>query len=128
MGLLSGQLAKAVYAGFKGKLSKGQLRRAVSAPSGGLDGYGDPISLDDQLFPFEGFDDGYDAAYAKTAGIPESDTKVNIFAASLATRPTKDDKVEIPLGSGSWFQVRRVSSDPATALWVCQSYQCKAPG
>lgn len=127
MGLLSGQLAKAVYAGFKGKLLKGQLRRTVSATSGGLDSLGDPISVDDSLFSFEGFTENYDASYAARAGIPETDLKVNIFAASLATTPTKDDKAEIPLGSGIWYQVRSFATDPATALWVCRAYKCKAP-
>jgi hypothetical protein len=127
VGLLSGQLAKAIYAGFKGKLLKAQLRREVIAESGGLDALGDPLATSATLYPCEGFVEGYSAFYRAQAGIPETDSKVNLFASSLAARPTKDDKVEIPLASGQWWQLRKVDTDPATALWVCQAFQCKAP-
>lgn len=127
MGLLDGQIAAAIYAGFKGKLLKGQLRRVTVSESGGLDDLGDPLARSISYFPFEGFDDGYDAAYMARAGIPIGDSKVSAFAKSLGTRPQKDDKLELPKGSGTWYQVRKVDSDPATALWVCQSYSIPPP-
>jgi hypothetical protein len=121
--LLTGQLAKAIYAGFKGKLLSGSLRRV--AP-GGLDQYGDTVPGTVTTYPCEGFTDKYDDAYRARAGIPETDLIVNIFAQSLPAgiQPTKDDTAQF---LGTWYQLRAVKTDPATALWVCQAYEIRAP-
>lgn len=126
--LLSGQIASAIYSGFKGKLLKATLRRAGPALSGGLDIRGDPIATDPETWDCQGFTDGY-SDYLKANGIPQTDVRVQIFAKSLpaGVKPLKDDKVEIPKGSGTWFQLRRADTDPATALWSCQAFSVKAP-
>jgi len=126
--LLSGALASAVYSGFKGKLLKATLRRAGPATSGGLDIRGDPIATDPQTWDCQGFLDGY-SDYLRANGIPQTDVKVCIFAKSLSAgvQPLKDDKVEIPRGSGTWFQLRRADTDPATALWTCAAFSVRAP-
>ncbi|HEY5412056.1 MAG TPA: hypothetical protein VIJ94_15145 [Caulobacteraceae bacterium] len=125
-GLLNGQLSKAIYAGFRGKLLKGQLWRSVISESGGLDARGDPLSTSPQTWNCQGFVENYDDAYRARAGIPETDSKVNIFAASLpnGVAPLKDDKVKMGIG---WWQLRKVGTDPATALWTCQAFECRAP-
>ncbi|WEX10283.1 hypothetical protein [Chelativorans sp. AA-79] len=121
--LLTGQLAKAIYAGFKGKLLAGQLRQQSS---GGVDEYGDPIPGPVTLYAMQGFTDEYDDAYRARAGIPETDLIVNIFAQSLPAgiQPGKDDKAQF---LGQWYQLRGVKTDPATALWVCQAFRIEAP-
>jgi hypothetical protein len=128
-GLLNGQLATAIFAGFKGKLLKATLWRLVGGDSSGLDGFGDDLDQAPTTWGAEGFTENYDDAYKARAGIPLTDLKVNLFAASLATgvRPQKDDKANIPAGSAAWYQLRAVKTDPATALWVCQAYACAAP-
>lgn len=128
-GLLEGALAKQVFAGFKGKLQKGTLRRAAPAISAGLDDRGDPIATDVTTWGFEGFKENYDDAYRARAEIPETDVKVNVFASSLprGVAPMKDDQAELPKGSRQWWQLRKVATDPATALFVCQAYAIQAP-
>jgi hypothetical protein len=128
-GLLEGQLASAIYAGFKGKLSKATLWRSVGAESGGLDALGDELAIVPTIWPGQGFTDNYSDAFKARAGIPETDLKVCLFAKSLpaGVRPLKDDKVNIPTGSAAWYQLRKADTDPATALWTCQAYACAAP-
>jgi hypothetical protein len=118
-GLLQGQLASQIYAGFQGKLLKGTLRRP--APSGGLDSFGDPNAVQILTWPCQGFVEGYNDFFRLRALIPETDSKVNIFAKSLpaGVAPLKDDQV---LFNGQWWQLRRAQTDPATALWVCQAF------
>ena len=130
MGLLDGQLAKAIYAGFKGRLLKGRLYRTETGESAGLDELGDEVAPSLVSYGLEGFDDNYSAFYRATAGIPDTDVKVCIFAASLPAgiRPTKDDRVVlIRAGAERWFQLRADATDPAEALWECQAYEIDAP-
>jgi hypothetical protein len=128
-GLLEGQLAQQLYAGFRGKLLRATLRQSTASASGGLDSFGDRIADAIETYPCQGFVEGYDAAYRKRAEIPETDSKVNIFAASLPAgiSPGKDDEVQMPAMTGPWWQLRQVQTDPATALWICQAYQIRAP-
>lgn len=128
MGLLDGQLAQAIYNGFKGKLLKGSLRREVLGDSGGLDEFGDPVAPTPVIWTLQGFTDEYSDFFKATAFVPTTDLKVNVFAKSLQVRPQKDDKVSFTqAGVVTWYQVRKVATDPATALWVCQSFVCPAP-
>ncbi len=130
MGVLDGQLAAAVYAGFKGKLLKGTLRREVLGDSGGLDEFGDPIAPTPQTWGLQGFTDNYSDFFRASSGIPTTDLRVSVFAKSLpaGVRPQKDDKVSLAqAGVTTWYQLRRVTTDPATALWTCQSFVCEAP-
>jgi hypothetical protein len=121
--LLTGQIAKAIFAGFKGKLLTGQLRQQAA---GGVDAHGDPIPGVVTLFAMQGFTDAYNEAFRAAAGIPETDLKVCIFAQSLPAgiRPGKDDKA---LFLGQWYQIRKIRVDPATALFECQSFATTEP-
>jgi len=130
VGLLDGQLAQAVYDGFKGKLLGGALRREVLGESSGLDEFGDPISPTPQVWSLQGFTDEYSDFYKASSFVPTTDLKVNVFAKSLPAgiRPQKDDKVSLTqAGVTTWYQVRKVATDPATALWVLQSYVVPEP-
>ena len=121
-GLLEGALAKAIFAGFKGRLLKGELRREVAASA--PDEYGDVITTP-QYFSVEGFTDLYSAFYRDRAQIPETDLKVSIFAqSSPGLRPTKGDKVSF---KNVWYQLRQVGVDPADALWECQAFEVRPP-
>lgn len=125
-GLLTGQLAKQIYAGFRGKLLKGTLRRNYAATSTGLDSRGDPVDTDPQTWPMQGFIDKLSSVFKGREGIPETDSQVNIFAQSLPAgiKPTKDD---LALFNGQWWQLRAVDTDPATALWIAAGFQVRAP-
>lgn len=128
--LLEGALAQAIYAGFKGKLLVGTLRRNVPVESAGLDADGDPAATVPRSWPTQGFTDEYSDFSRAQAGIPDTDVKINIFAKSLpaGVRPLKDDMASFTVaGVVSWYQIRRAATDPATALWVCQGFAIPAP-
>ena len=128
-------MAGAIYAGFKGKLRRGVIRRL--GPGTGLDGHGRPQEPVPTLSPLEGFVDEYSNFTRAQANIPQSDRRVNIFGASLPAGyvPRKDDMVRLdyPAANGAparseWYQLReRIETDPAKALWQCQSYETGAP-
>lgn len=122
-GLLTGKIAAAIFKGFKGKLLTGELRHET--PNDVLDEYGDPTLPAINYTPIEGFVDEFSDMYRAKAGIPDTDLKVNIFAQSApGLTPTKDDKV---LMNGVWYQLRKVKTDPATALWTCQAFRIDPP-
>lgn len=127
MGLLDGQIADAIYAGFKGKLKTGVLRKVVIGQSAGLDDKGDPIDVAPVDYPFEGFTSQYKADFMARAGIPDTDLKVSIFAKSLdaGIAPANDDKAYI---DGVWYQIRKKAIDPAGAMWICQSFEIADQG
>lgn len=120
MGLLDGQLASAIYAGFKNRLLKGTLRRRTAVVTMGLDTLGDAIRTTETDYSCQGFVDEYSEFFRATAGIPDTDCKVAIFAKSLPSgvRPLKDDLVRF---QSVWYQLRTVATDPATALWECRA-------
>lgn len=117
-GLLEGQLAKAIYDGFKNKLLKGTLKRLVPVA---LNAKGDPSTTTEQTWSIQGFVDGYSEFFRIQTGVPDTDAKVCIFAKSLpdGTRPKKDDLVELP--AGTWYRLVSINVDPATALWECRA-------
>lgn len=117
--LLEGQLAKAIYAGFKGKLLKGILSRPVA--SGGLDINGDPVTVTPQAFPCEGFVENFSAYYREQNGIPDTDMSVLIFSESISTVPQKDDTITF---RGTKYQIRKILEvDPAEATYRLQGYR-----
>lgn len=123
MGLLDGDIAKAIFAGFKGKLLAGEVRRESAA--GGLDEHGDPVAVAVSYTAMEGFTDEYSDFYRAQLNIPDTDLKVNIFAQSApGFEPTKDDKVRF---GSKWYQLRKIKVDPAGALWECQAFEIEAP-
>lgn len=120
MGLLDGQIAAAIYNGFKGKLLAGTLRRSV--PGVGVDDFGDAVPDTISEFPFEGIRESYSAAYRAAAGIPQEDVRFLVIAGSITTAPKRDDQVR--LGSGPWHQVREIEAiDPATATYNLQCFE-----
>lgn len=129
MALLEGDLAKSIFKGFKGKLLSGTIRQRATPDSGALDEYGDPVEVTATDTAMEGFVEDYDDQYRVQAGIPETDVLVNIFAQSCpAVRPSKDDVVKFTQGGTvTWYQLRRVRTDPALALWSCQAFVIEEP-
>lgn len=126
-GLLDGQIASAIYAGFKDKLLKGHLRRALT--TGTPDDAGDPVPAGATLYPCQGFTEEYDD-HNRPVGVPETDLKVNIFAKSLpaGVRPLKDDLQSFTqAGVVTWYQLRNAMIDPAGALWICRGYVVSQP-
>jgi hypothetical protein len=121
MGLLDGGLAAIVGNALDFLLLDGTLRRETSTT---VDEHGAPVATAVVTFAFRGFDDVYDAAYRARAGIPATDIKICIPAASLATTPRQDDKLTI---RGVWYQARAVVSDPARALWEIQAFAIDTP-
>lgn len=126
-GLLSGQIADAIFKGFKGKLLKGTLRRRVVDQSVGLDDRGDPIAVEPTDYTCEGFVDEYSEFFRAQTGVPDTDSKVCIFAKSLpaGVRPIKDDLVQF---NSQWWHLKTVGTDPATALWECRGSKVQALG
>lgn len=128
-GFLDGGLAAALYAGFKDKLLKGTLSRESVAASGGLDELGDPLATSPITYACQGFLDAYTVDFAAKAGIPLTDAKVCIFAASLAVRPLVGDLVGmVRAGATTWHRLSgHIATDPAQALWECQGTEVPAP-
>ena len=131
MGLLTGEIANAIYDGFKGLLLSGVIRKVTVGASAALDENNDPQDTAPTLIPLEGFADEFSAFTKANAGIPDTDLKVNIFASSMpGTTPEKDDLVRLDdedNNTSQWYQIRKVGTDPATALWVCQSFEVEEP-
>lgn len=125
MGLLDGQIASAIYNGFKGKLLRGTLRKFVVDEAVGLNTKGDPIAVNPVDYTCEGFVDEYSEFFRAQTGIPDTDCKVCIFAKSLSAgvRPLKDDLAQF---QSMWYQLKSVSTDPAQALWECRASRLPA--
>lgn len=112
---LRSQLAK----GFKGKLLVGVLTRTEN---GVPDDNGVP-STTEAKYRVEGFVDHYTAFYRKSAGIPEHDVNVVLISGNCDVNPIKGDKVKFP--NYKKYQVRDLKSDPALAVFECQSFEVK---
>lgn len=130
MGILdASELATSIYQGFAGQLLSGTIRNYQTPESGALDEYGDPIEISATPQTIEGFTEQYDASYRARAGIPETDLMVNWFSQSApGVVPVQDSVISMTQNSVvSWYQVRRVGTDPAQALWVCQAFEIEEP-
>lgn len=133
-GLLDGGLARSIYQGFRGKLLKGVIHQLVVPDGTQLDGHGDPETVAPLITKLEGFPEGYSRFTKAQAGIPTTDLKLNIFAASMpGITPAIGNQVRLDRKAGArtiatWYQIRGpVEIDPAGVLWVCQSFEIKAP-
>lgn len=122
-------MAGSIYAGFKGQLRSGVIRRLGAAA--GLDGHGRPQDRPPALHRFEGFIDDYSAFTRAQAGIPATSMRLNIFGASLPVGiiPSKDDlaRVDEPAGPRWVKLLARVDVDPAGALYQCEAQAAVAP-
>lgn len=117
--LLDGQIAKAIYAGFKGKLLIGTLSRGI--PGNVLDPHGDPTTITPASFPCQGFVEAFSVFFKAQAGIPDNVVSVTIFAQSITTVPTIDDVV---IFRGTRYQLRRlIDIDPAVATYRFAGFQ-----
>lgn len=125
--LLEGDLAKAIYDGFKDKLLSGEVRRKRLPISGALDAHGDPVELESQTWQIQGFIDNYSRFTRAQAGIPDSTLKVCVFAQSAPDwTPRKDDWVR--LGT-QWTQLAGgpLEIDPAGAMWTLDGIASEGP-
>ncbi len=117
-------IRKEIGKSFKGKFHRGRMILPVRTA---VDSLGDANGPAMASYSLEGFVDEYSLAFKGQSGIPASDVKILVFGTSLSATPTKDAKIEIPLNSGVWYQVRAVSRDPAIATWELQSFACRSP-
>lgn len=127
MGLLDGDLAKSIYAGFKDKLLSGQVVRKGGLESAGTDAHGDPIAVNDEVWDVQGFVDTFSRMTRAQAGIPTSMVKVCVFAQSAPDwTPRENDLVR--LGS-QWNRLAGgpLDIDPAGALWTLDAERVEAP-
>lgn len=134
VGILDGDIQKAIYEGFKGRLLKGVVRRYTTPESGGLDPLGDPIDSSDYTeWAIEGFRDEYSHFTRAQAGIPATDYKVCILAGSAPDlAPRHGDLVRFDPKAGSYWsrlngEKGGIKTDPATALWECQASPASEP-
>jgi len=115
-------MRKAIAKGFKGKLRSGVIRHTTA---GGVDQWGDPVPSTSANFPFEGIRESFDASWAASAGIPETDVAILVLLGSTTVEPKQGDTVQI---EGAWHMVRRVLDiDPANATTRLQAYEVTAP-
>lgn len=128
--LLDRKIRDSVAKAFKGKLTKGQLRREVS---GGVDGAGDATSPTVTTFALQGIREDFSAYYKANANIPETDVSILVIQGLLrpATSITKADEDNmIFLGTpwNTWHKIRKLLTiDPANASVKLQCYEVPAP-
>jgi hypothetical protein len=109
-----------VTAAFDGTLRDGTLYRQGE----GEDEYGNPIpGVWESLGTFQGLRANYDAAYAAQAGIPRTAARIEILAASLATAPMRDDRINI---EDSWWLITELEVDPADAWFIAECIAASA--
>jgi hypothetical protein len=125
--LLDGALKKKIAAAFKGRLTKGTVRREVAA---GLNSFGDPTTPTVSTFSFEGVRQSFSLFTKASSGIPETDVAIVVLLGSLKpdTSLKKDDKIFLAVPWNTWHQVRKVLEiDPANAACRLQCYEIPAP-
>lgn len=136
MGLLDGGLASEIYRGFRGKLLGGVIRQPVATTIPVVrDRHGDPATPPGTAdIKIEGFTEGYSRFTKAQAGIPATDLKLNIFAASApgvtpqATNKVRLDRKVRGRKISQWYQIRGpVEIDEARVLWECQSFEIAEP-
>jgi hypothetical protein len=138
--ILQGKLKKDIARAFKGKLSKGVIRRNETSS---LDDFGDPQVDSFTDYPFDGIRENFDAKYAAEAGIPDTDVMIMVILGTTKVIPNQSDLVFItvldikqaafPFSTygtmqGFWHQIRRVLKvDPAGATQNLQAYVINPP-
>lgn len=121
MGLLDGGIARIVNSALGSLLLPGTLRREGEIS---VTAYGDPSPGTAITYSFKGFYEDKSAAYRAAAGIPETDVFINIAGASCAVVPAPDDLLYF---KSSWWRARRVTTDPADAIYIVQCFKVEAP-
>lgn len=64
--------------------------------------------------PVKGMVDNYSERYKATNGIPETDVKVIVLQAGIATEPSLDAEISI---RGTRYRIMAIGQDPAQAAW-----------
>lgn len=125
---LEGAIAKAIYAGFKGRLKTGTLRRFSGS---GVNSLGDLISSGSTDYTFTGIRETKESQFAgmenqsEGAGIKTTRVEVLILLESISVVPQPDDYIFI---ESQWHQVRKVlERDPAGASIKLEVTETKAP-
>lgn len=125
--LLEGKLKAAIAKGFKGKLTKGTIRReGVTA----VNSAGDPSTSTVTTYEFEGIRESYSAIYKARADIPIEDVRILVLLGSVkpATNPRQGDLIYLKAPWNTWHKVRTIPEiDPAGASARCQAYEVPAP-
>lgn len=119
MASLLDAIPKQIFSGFRGKLLPATLTVITSS---GVSSTGDATTLTETDYTCEGFLENYNEYYRAQAGIPNTDLKWNVFAASLPAgiEPSRDDKVKF---RGDTYRIRTVETDPAKALWYGRAFK-----
>lgn len=118
MGLLTGDIKKAIANGFRGKLLNGTLTKVNT--TGRNPANGDPITTS-VSYPVQGFRDVYTQFYRAQAGIPDEDVRITLIAGLCGAEPNIGDKITM---SGAVWQVRKIGGiDPAGATFDLQCFQ-----
>lgn len=113
-------IAADITAALSGTLRTGALWRQGE----GQDEYGNPVPGDwAAVSTFEGLRASYSAEWAQ-AGIPLTDVKIEMLAASTSTAPVQDDKLNI---ESAWWFITAVEVDPSGAWFTCQCRSTAAP-
>lgn len=119
--LLETKVKALVGAGFRGRLLVGKLRRETPATT---DARGSPVPATPVDYPFEGIRDSFDASYAARAGIPLTDVKILIIAASLSSAAGQPKQGDLIFIRNAWHKVRRIMAiDPANATYTLQAFE-----
>lgn len=125
---LEGQIAKAIYNGFKGRLKTGTLRRFSGS---GVNALGDLVSSGSTDYTFTGIRETKESQFAgmqnqsEGAGIKTTRIEVLILLESISVLPQPDDYIYI---ESQWHQVRKVlERDPAGATTKLEVSEVKEP-
>lgn len=128
---LEAELKRKVARAFRGKLTKGKLRRVTSTA---VDNKGNPVVSAVSYFSFQsGIRETYSAFYKANSGIPDTDVSILVLNGSFTPKTvvTKADEGNlIYLGKpwNAWYQIRRyIDGDPADASVKMQCYEVDAP-
>lgn len=123
MGLLDGQIASLVGNALDGAglLLSGTLRREGETS---VNTYGDPVPGTTETYDFKAFDDQRSDAYRAQAGVPDTDVFIAVAANSCEVVPAVDDLLQF---RDVWHRARRVTTDPARAMYVVQAFKVADP-
>ena len=125
--LLDSALKQKVAAAFKGKLTRGILRKTAGVTR---DSNGDRSTGTVTTYTFEGIREDFSLFHKANSGIPETDVRILLILGSLnpATTVQKDNQIYLNTPWNAWYQVRRVLTiDPAGASCSVQAYEIPDP-
>lgn len=128
--LLDSKLKATVAKAFKGRLTRGVLRRQSFTT---MDSAGDLGTPTVTSFNFEGIQGSFSAYYKAQAEIPETDVSILVLQGSFkpATVITKQDQgnlIYLNTPWNKWYEIRKLLEvDPANASVKLQCYEVPTP-